>query len=337
METTNPSTTIPNTTFSNSSNVTHPHVASHKNWLRHIFLTDVTLAIVLYITVRLSMDVHQARKSTVKELSGKRYRYLMKVTTLLLSISVALHLADGIFEEVIVDYYLPDMCGFSKCVKAITGSLAFMFSYLVMWLRQRSIYSDAAIRHLTTPIFRALSFVVVFLLVASPVTNTIIYIASFSFEVVATGCAIVGSSINPETPWIIIGVTSAVMQIILLGLFLQPLLRHQFNMNGMPAGNFNLKPLIMRAFITALICTITDTGTAILAASSVFNDGVTIGVAMQISTLLNLLMVILSFPDWKKTVFPRCCCRSEYSTPEESVPPTSASESASATHCTNSI
>ena len=273
-----------------------------RDWLRYTLTTQLFLIIGLWVTASLIIDFNRLwrnRRKSDLDFSKK----WMKITAICLSFAVTLHFVDGVMEEIYVDLYNPDVCGVSKYIKAITGSFGFMFSYLVFWLRQRSLYCEPAMKHLTSALFRASSVVAFALIITYPVVSIGIYGATLTFAVVESGCAIVSSTIDPRIIWIYTAVSSFMMQIILLGLFLLPLYKHKAVMSGSGRDCNHLKPIIHRSLKTAIVCALSDTGTATLAAANVLNDGFTIGISMQISMLINLMAVVFSFSNWKRIIF----------------------------------
>ncbi|XP_039268335.2 uncharacterized protein LOC120343265 [Styela clava] len=280
----------------------------YRNWLTLVAVTGCGFILNLYIVI--AMIIHLSRmknlSKSLKKKGPKRYRILMEISLLITACMVLFNTPAT--EKIIVELYVPSLCPVMRRIRGTAGSFVFLFSYLTLWFRQRSIYNDPAMRHLTTKTTRTLSIVVVFLLTLSPLTTFLIYVSAYTFAVVDSGCAIVSSTVNPQAMWIVIGSTSLLMQFMLLWLFVIPLYKHKSNLTqGGNLGNrLKIKSITRRAFITGLACSITDTLSVAMAASSVLRDGVTLPLSMYITLLVNLLMVLLSFPDWKKKMLP-CC------------------------------
>nr|XP_039258369.1 uncharacterized protein LOC120334919 [Styela clava] len=285
----------------------------YRNWMTIVIVSGCGFVINVYVIIAMIIYLSKLKnlKKSLKENGSKRYRAVMEICLLITACLTLMNTPAT--EKILVDIYFPQICSISRRFRGTGGSYNFLFIYLNLWLRQRSIYNDPAMKHLTTKITRTLSFVVLFLLIISPLSTHIIYVSAYTFAVVDTGCSIVASTVNPQAMWIVIGSTSLLMQCLLLWLFVLPLYKHSANapqVGSSSSSQAKIKAITKRAFITRLVCSITDTVSVIMAASAVLKDGITLPLAMYISLLVNLFMYVVSFPDWERLMLP--CCISAF-------------------------
>nr|XP_039269274.1 uncharacterized protein LOC120344221 [Styela clava] len=83
-----------------------------------------------------------------------------------------------------------------------------------------------------------------------------------------------------------------------LGLFIHPLRQHQVVV-GRAADN--LTPVLKRAFYTSLVCCASDTAASVVGATM---GGTIMPTALTMSLFANLAMIVVSFTEWKKSLFP---------------------------------
>lgn len=280
----------------------------YQNWLMSVIYSSIILSLSLYMTIMLFIELCKfKRKNRLENTIAVKYGLYMRITSVILGVTVMMNCP--LIENILVEIFFPSLCGIVRRFRGTGGSFTLMFSYGVMWFRQRSIYSDRAMKHLTTPITRTLSTLVGILVIILPTAIWLIYIISLKFKVIHFGCAIVYSYIPPRIMWIGIGLSSMLLQSIMLGLFLLPLHKHRSNMLNLtnsPSVGKHLLPIIRRAFITALVCAISDTTSSFMSSSAVLKNGMVIPITMLTSSFINLLMVVMSFPEWKRTMFPYC-------------------------------
>ncbi|XP_039258382.2 uncharacterized protein LOC120334931 [Styela clava] len=285
----------------------------YRNWLTIVIVSGCGFVINVYVIIAMIIYLSKLKnlKKSLKENGSKRYRAVMEIC-LLINASAAL-MNTPATEKILVDIYFPQICPISRGIRGFGGSSSVLFNYLNLWLRQRSIYNDPAMKHLTTKVTRTLSFVVLFLVAVTPISSYVIFVSAYTFSVVDTGCSIVASTVNPQAMWFAVGLNSLLMQCLLLWLFVLPLYKHSANAphgGSSSSSQAKIRAITKRAFIKGLISSITDTVSVIMAASAVFKDGITLPLAMYISVLVNLIMYVVSFPDWERLMLP--CCISAF-------------------------
>nr|XP_039270313.1 uncharacterized protein LOC120345013 [Styela clava] len=271
-----------------------------------VVVITLYLMVVFYIFVMLTIErkangqrSNRNNRPTTAQKIGKLLRINRYTTTIIFIIQSFICLA----ERLVFELYFPNLCFLVKWAKVSLSNMIMMCSYTALWLRQRSIYANQALNHLTNRVTRFISAMIFFLIVLSAIGNMVAYIGNYRIAMTASGCSIVGARLSAKLSWIVIGATTLFMQISLLWLFLQPICKHRGNV-GDTASSYN--PVFKRAFATSFVCVLTDTIALSLSASSVINDALTITRSLQFSLFINVLMVIASFPDWKKTMFPYC-------------------------------
>nr|XP_039248589.1 uncharacterized protein LOC120326380 [Styela clava] len=263
-----------------------------------IFFIATTYIMVMLIIEMCSTGIGLREAKSV----GERFGAWMKIMRLLLATVSNISYLDCWLIRLLVDLYYPEYCQVYKLYRIGSFSITIVLSYLAMWLRHRVIYSNPSMSHLTNPITRTISVIVVVLSVLLPTSNAVLSIATFHSEVTEGGCMVVSSTIPTKTPWIIISMSSTILQLMILGLFIHPLRQHQIVI-GRAADN--LTPVLRKAFYTSLVCCLSDTAASVVAATI---GGTFLPLAVTMSSFANLTMIVVSFAEWQKTIFP--CIRS---------------------------
>ncbi|XP_077969702.1 uncharacterized protein LOC144424362 [Styela clava] len=304
--------TLPASSWSNDSDdyqitpriftLNGPHFTS---WMTKTVITLVLAILDSYIIVVLAIDGKRElskSRGIDQETTGKRLGRLMRLVRFLQSIStLGFHITALVIAIGVEFKGLPGACASAKKIQAFWGSSSFILTYLVLWLRQRVIYSNPALKHLTNIVSRSLSILALAILVVGLVANYFKYALSFHHSITKFGCVVSKAYISPLTSWLMIGISTIVLQMLLLGLFLHPLRKHQSNADD---GKESLKPVIQRAFFAALACTLSELISTAMTFGLGRKDAYIISIFMRIRMFMNVVTIIASFPDWKTTILP---------------------------------
>nr|XP_039252628.1 uncharacterized protein LOC120329905 [Styela clava] len=274
--------------------------ASFAIWVSSVCISFGYFVATSYVMVMLIIDMFKdgVGPSSSNEGVGKNMAKWIKVSRFLfVTICNTLYLS-GWFGRILVDFYNPEFCNSHKSLRIMVESAAATFTYLTVWLRHRIIHNIPAMQHSINYATRILSIIVLVLAIVVPPLNRLIVVLTSSSKVTQTGCDIVEMSIPIQMPLFILGASSIVMQVIILGLFLQPLRQHQKNI-GRAADN--LTPMLKRAFFTTLVCCVSDVAASVL----VVVAGLFIAdISMETTFFINIWMILICFPEWKTTLFP---------------------------------
>nr|XP_039252711.1 uncharacterized protein LOC120329969 [Styela clava] len=266
-------------------------------WLWSISLGYV--AATTYIMIMLIIDIFVNGVGINRNESiGKKFKAWIKLSRLIFAILCNLTFLTGSVLHIIVDLYYPEYCQIYMIVKIILSGCLLFTCYFTVWLRHRIIYSIPAIKHLTNSITRIVSILVIVLVAATRIGNVLVILLNFEYKDTETGCQMVESKIPIQVPFLIFNASSVVTQVMILGLFIYPLRRHQ---RGIGGDADNLTPVLKRAFYTTLVCCLSDTAAAFVV---IVAGNFATNASMHTTFFINLLMILVSFPEWKTTIFP---------------------------------
>lgn len=261
-----------------------------------IMFSVVTYVFIVLIYFEWKIRKRDVRKNTLKY--GKYMRFARMATVvgfvLVCFTSVAKIISDATMNN--------ELCKGSMLARIISSCGLLTGTYGVAWFRQRAIYVNHSMLHLTSRITKTCSDAVGVLLVFIFISNTVFYTTFQSYEILNGSCLPKKSDI-PD--WIF-GVTflliSTLMQFILLGLFIYPLAKHRFNMRNMETNS--IYPVIKRSFLTTIVAVTTDIARAIMIMTDLPLE--VKDTAVELNLMMNCFMVIVIFPEWRSTIFP-CC------------------------------
>lgn len=225
----------------------------------------------------------------------------IKIVSLGCSVISAFAFLSDWFEEIVVDYFAHNLCTATMYAKVAIGRSAFSLSYLVFWLRQRSIYSNPALRDFTSPFLRAASWAALSISLAFPFIIFGMRTGASTFAFGLRGCGVVFSTIPSGISWYLSSIASVVTQFCLLWPFVRPLMNHTSEMRE---DGVKLKPVIIRSLVCASVCAGTDIVAFTICSIDAIRNGFIIGTSVQGSIVINMIAVVVAFPNWKKIVFP---------------------------------
>lgn len=273
-----------------------------QEWLIFAFTTGLFLTVSTWMAVALT-------KEYLFPLDGKkkksRFAEWIQISSTLCTITTAVSFVVDFIEEIVVDYYAHELCRGIKLTNVILRFAAIYFSYLVFWLRQRSLYNQPGLRHLISPPLRVLSWISLLVSLAFPFVNCCIYLSAYAFAVTPSGCTVVGSTIPANVSWIVSAAGSVVTHASLLCAFVRPLMKHEA---AKDVRGVDLTPVIVRSLVCASICAVSDVVAFTVCAIYIKKLGVAIGISVGGTITINMLMTVVAFPRWRETVFPFCRC-----------------------------
>ncbi|XP_039252429.2 uncharacterized protein LOC120329716 [Styela clava] len=198
-------------------------------------------------------------------------------------------------------------CDLSIKFKLAAYALSLMAVYLVLWLRQRTFYQHPRLKHLSSKLVRVISWTMCILIVTGTVSTAILFFSVGRYVGVPDGCVVKKSEVT-SIRWIILIGCTTFFQICLLTLFVYPLVKHNMSVrSGSTCGNNKnnpIIPLIRRATITSAICVTTDIAFALIIL--ILNrEIVTMSTFIyDVNIVINTMLIIFSFPDWKIRLMP---------------------------------
>ena len=202
-----------------------------------------------------------------------------------------------------------DYCDEVTKLKILMTTINVAAVYLFLWTRQRFCYAKPAMRHLSSTSTRVTSWISLVLLFLAHAVATALFFTTRTFSKAPQGCVAMQTGVIPlAVAWIWVAVVSFIFQVLLTALFIYPLIRHKL-MTGHRPGFHNFIPLIKRTTFATVVCIVTDLLSSLLILSANDSDGIIPTLAYDISALTNVIIVLVSFGDWKMQLFaPFICC-----------------------------
>ena len=203
-------------------------------------------------------------------------------------------------------------------IGSVAISLASLFVFFFLWLRQSIFYVHSSLKHLYTTCLKVFSFSVLifFFLFGVCVVFTANLLIEVRYALNEAGLCQAqirgGDAISYLQILIAWNVSSILMQMSLLGLFIYPILKQASWQNKLfgkgkkekkiTTNNSTLRR-VKKAVILASVCVITDILTA-FAVLQVFANNANTALMYEINLLINQLATIACFDYWKKLLWP---------------------------------
>nr|XP_039252655.1 uncharacterized protein LOC120329926 [Styela clava] len=275
------------------------NVSSSALWAASVSFSTGYFVVTTYIMVMLIIDmcVNEVGVSR-NESIGKKIGGWIKISRLIFVAICNISYLTGCLGRVLVEIYYTKFCHLYYTLRIMSESGAATSSYFTIWLRHRIIHSIPAMKHATNYATRIISAVVLVLVLVLPASSGLLFVLNFSTKFTQYGCVVAGPRDPNLMSMMVFNLSSIALQVMILGLFLHPLRQHQKNI-GTAADN--LTPMLRRAFFAALVCCVSDTAASI---SVVFGIPFIKNLAMETTYFINILMILICFPEWKTTLFP---------------------------------
>lgn len=224
------------------------------------------------------------------------------ISILLRIISEHLHLFLSLYED---DIYCNIIIRIQILLYA--ASVACLYSFL--WLRQRILYLNPAMKLLSTPTTRVASWLVLILMICAEIITIVIFMWNSSVEGTEAGCTPLTPKIPDIYGWMLILIFTIIFQGVLLALFLHPLVKQKNHMTGVQIKTTSTNStccywkVAKRVAIAATLCILSDI-VAILVTLATKRAIILSNLIFDFNLLVNLVCITCSFKDWKKRIFP---------------------------------
>ena len=196
-------------------------------------------------------------------------------------------------------------------IRHLAFTIGFGLVYLFLWLRQRVIYVHPSLKVLNNKYLSVFSFAVFMTWILFYISVVIVYSIKVQYRLDRkSGCIVDKHSMKTFNEIVFTwAAVSIFMQISLLSLFIYPILK-QARWSDQQ-NNHNLMRRVKKAVVFASICLGTDIVAIVLYSFSaigcvIYSATWTYGITL----LINHLITIGCFDDWKKLLWPwnvRCC------------------------------
>ncbi|XP_039271218.2 uncharacterized protein LOC120345741 [Styela clava] len=307
---------------STTSNKTGHHPSEHeifRQWLAAIVFASFLLVWSLYILIvtlmyewkvmsvnfeikqrSLKRSRHRGRIKFERNKTADRMRYLIIITAVF---TVLRQCLEGV--ELRHSFDNDEACNSLRVVKNILYAFCASPIYIVLWMRQRVFYESPVLKDLSNKGIRILSFSIVLIMGVGDAVGILLFIATRGYKSSPTGCKVEYSHIPKKLPGVFLFSCTATFQIILMGLFAYPLLRHKHESKDINADCSGLMKLLKRTTIMAAITICCD---GIGALITMLVSDLIIAIFRQLiydfMLLIATVCVIASFGDWKIRLLP---------------------------------
>lgn len=194
-------------------------------------------------------------------------------------------------------------CDFATRCKPVFWTLTTFFVYFVLWCRQRCVYNNPSMEHITNKFTRFLSVLVAIVFVPTHITNGVLLAISQKGVNTPEGCKEVplfGRSLLPVLTSVSLTLVAA--QLLLMLLLAYPLVRH-VKRTRITSTGANIWPLIKRTCLLSIICVVTDAFGPI---------GIMLAKDIQAfkflyfgaSLIVDIICININFSDWKERLLP---------------------------------
>lgn len=188
--------------------------------------------------------------------------------------------------------------------------------YMVLWIRQWMFYNHPATKGLRLEKLRVVCWLLVVVMVITGILNAIGFMSQRNLDFnEKQGCFV-----KIESHWNIIKFYSLaacelLYQIVLLGLFADPLIRHaRSNTAKLSSKKKLMFRVLLRVFVAALICCVTDLLAAVISVIMESRYPESSFLIYNINLFINYACLLYTFGDWRKRLSSPCSvCREEKS------------------------
>lgn len=197
-------------------------------------------------------------------------------------------------------------CNVSQKFDNGTYGLSIQVIYSALWLKQRVLYQNPALKHLSSKLVRGFSIFTFIILLTTCTLLLVLFLVGVNYSGTPVGCLDEPINDISANRWLLFGTMIPIFQVCLLSLFIYPLVKHYSRMRQMPThaqGRNPVTELIKRATIMTIMTVITDMlcwGTAMLIK---FREPESL-ILFDADLVINLFCLVLSFPDWKERFMP---------------------------------
>lgn len=278
-----------------------------------LFSTEHTISIVLAVFLLFSaiyvlvfLVVYERKmKLNNEEISRNRSKMNNWLRWLCLS-GTFLALLRYIFDfvEIFEKNFWISPCVWIRQAKAILQSGSISCLYLILWLRQYSLYRSPCFHHLSNRVVRFCSRAILVIMVVCNVIVVVLYLATRAYHSSTRGCVLRCTDVWSKLPGVLLFTFTASFQTILLGLLLYPLYKHKHTSSSLYGNRKQF--LVMKRVTVATLVVVLGSGIVGILGITVLsgNYGALRQVVYGFDMMVTLLAVIFSFSDWKVRLFP---------------------------------
>ena len=309
----------------NQTNVTSQYIFRPSIWYSNLVTSGFLGVITWYIVIALIFYAEKAtkeKKHSFRQLSlEKKFAVLSKRTCIIIGIVFLLRHCNGfgrmLFEynavfvnnttefDQTLDY--TSICRSFVMLDNITLTVGTGLVYLFLWLKQRVFYIHPCLKVLNNKILQSISNGIMIMWILYYFTFYFCYFFLVQYHFNKQGGCLVTESSHDTYFFLIVSWTAAsvLMQTILLGLFIHPMLkRSSWQSNPNHERRNRLRKRVKKAILLTSICLATNL-LSILATQFLFvKNANAVSFPFSLNLEINLLVTIACFDHWKKMLWP---------------------------------
>ena len=298
-------------------------------WINDVVFNCIFFMVSIYLSI--ALVYHQAKVEKPKETKflqltlERKYIVLSKYTCISIAVFSALwNLSELVLNILEVFTVFPNdstqqrsaaevACNLFFILAAFAVSLGNFFVYFFLWLRQSIFYFHSSLNFLYNTYLKVFSFSVLISYLLFGIGLMSAYLIKVRYSLNDAGHCEIQVESADETAYLKIllswNIVSILMQIMLLGLFIYPLLKQASWQNkvfgeGSKKMDQSMLKRVKKAVVLASVCLITDILTA-LAVGLVFEKNTNSSFFMyDINLAINHLVTIACSDNWKKLLWP---------------------------------
>ena len=309
----------------NQTNATSQYIFRPSIWYSNLITSGFLGVITSYIVIALilyEVKATKEKKHSFLQLSlEKKFAVLSQYTCILIGMASLLRHCNGfgrmLFEynavfadnttelDQTLDY--TSICRTFAMLDNFTLTVGTGLVYLFLWLKQRVFYIHPSLKILNNNVVQSISNGIMIMWFLYYFTLYFCYFFFVHYHFNKQGGCLVTESSHDAYFFLIISwtVTSILMQIILLGLFIYPILKRSLWQSNQNHERSNcLMKRVKKAVLLASICLATDL-LSILATQFLFvKNANAVSFLFSLNLEINLLVTIACFDHWKKMLWP---------------------------------
>ena len=309
-----------------SFNNTQSFIFQKEMWIFYIVSTSILAAISTYLLITLLYHQIRIEKKTTERFSyltvEKRYNlisYYLCIFIAIFSIIFQLvsigqlvvdgkaYLNSGLMRQFIASEIVCSALFHTAGFVLVSGN--FMVN-LFLWFRQRIFYVQPCLKILFSKCLRVFSFAVLIIYLLIVTTLSVFYLVYVRLELNEAGvCQFKldssGAMSKGENILVYWTASSILMQIMLLGLFIYPLLKRALWQRELSnESKFYLIKKVKKAVILTSLCLITDIADVVVLILADEENTSNTTFVNNVNIVINLLVTVSCFDYWKKLLWP---------------------------------
>ena len=197
----------------------------------------------------------------------------------------------------------------SKGHYVLRTSIEILFN-VILWFRQIIFYQHPTMKHLTSKLTNAVSWLFFVLMIAASCLSLFVFMFGYKAVMTSDSCVMQKYekifSISEDIFFAAMVALIVIYRCLFLGLLLFPLVKHKQNMGRKNIGSVtNLMRVIRRVLVADILCIILFILVAVLTSTLLAKYSIFLLIFLwEGELILGFIFIMVSFVDWKKRLLP---------------------------------